>query len=133
MKNLFRRSALCLLLLFSAATRLYAEEPLSDRPIDPGQLTRVAFGSYSHWLQPWRGYLETTPATRFLDGIGIVLNTHRGEDNEQILRMFAKCGFKHVRVEIPWGAVNFDDETRLNNAADAAARLRACRDDDERR
>jgi len=127
MKNLFRRSALCLLLLFSAATRLYAEEPLSDRPIDPGQLTRVAFGSYSHWLQPWRGYLETTPATRFLDGIGIVLNTHRGEDNEQILRMFAKCGFKHVRVEIPWGAVNFDDETRLNNAADAAARLRACR------
>src|ERR1700676_5498072 len=102
MKNLSRRLALCLLLAaahFSTSAQSHTEEPLSDRPIDPGQLTRVAFGSYSHWLQPWRGYLETVPAARFLDGLGIVVNVRRDEDAEQILRMCAKSGFKDARGE----------------------------------
>lgn len=105
-----------------------AEElPLSSKTIDPEQLTRVRFGSYSHWLQPWRGYLETMPASHFLNGLGIVLNTHRGEDADQLLRMCAKNGIKHVRIEIGWGSVNFDDETKLNNAKDIASRLLACK------
>jgi len=102
-------------------------EPISNEPIDPGQLTRVTFGSYSHWLQPWRGYLETMPAAQFLDGLGIGLNTHRGEDPEQILRMCAKNGIKHARIEIGWGNLDYDDETKIHNAKDLAARLLACK------
>jgi len=105
---------------------LRAEGPASDKPIDPRQLTRVTFGSYSHWLQPWRGYLETMPAGHFLNGLGIVVNTHRGEDVEQILRMCAKNGIQHGRIEIGWGNLSYADESKLNNAKDAVARLRAC-------
>ena len=104
-----------------------AAGPVGDAPIDPRYLTRVSFGSYSHWLQPWRGYLETVPATRFLDGLGVVLNTHRGEDDDQLLRMCARSGFKHVRIEIGWGSLDFDDETRIHNGPQIAARLRAAR------
>ena len=115
------------ILVFAAAPMLRAEEAVSGAPIDPAQLTRVSFGSYSHWLQPWRGYLETMPASRFLDGLGIVLNVHRGEDAEQVLRMCASNGIRHVRVEIGWGNLDYDDETKLHNAKDAATRLLACK------
>jgi hypothetical protein len=71
------------------------------RPIDPAHLTNVAFGSHSHWLQPWRGYLETMPATQFLDGLGIGLNTHRGEDPMQILRMCAASRARCARIWTP--------------------------------
>ena len=112
-------------LTLCAATR--AETPISGRPIDSEHLTRITFGSYSHWLQPWRGYLETMPASHFLDGLGIVLNTHRGEDAQQILRMCADNGIRHARIEIGWGNLDYDDETRLRNANAAVERLLACK------
>jgi hypothetical protein len=123
MKPIISHLAFCLV----AAASLRAAEPIFNKPIDPKQLTRVSFGSYSHWLQPWRGYLETMPAAHFLDGLGIVLNTHRGEDAGQILRMCAKNGIKHARVELGWGNLDYDDETKIHNAKDAAARLLACK------
>jgi hypothetical protein len=98
-----------------------------DPPIDPRQQTDVTFGRYSHWLQPWRGYLETMPVTQFLNGLGIGLNTHRGEDAGQILQMCARNGIRNVRIEIGWGNFDYDDETKLHNAPDFAARLLACR------
>jgi len=116
-----------LLCLILAAASLHAAEPISTNPIDPGQLTRVTFGAHSHWLQPWRAYLETMPASRFLDGLGIVLNTNRGEDAAQILRMCARNGIKHVRVEIGWGHLDYDDETKMPGSQDVAARLLACK------
>lgn len=96
-------------------------------PIDPGHLTQVAFGSYSHWLQPWRGYLETIPANQFLNGLGIVLNTHRGEDVNQILQMCSRHGIKHVRIEIGWGNLDYRDEAKIKNSKDLTVRLQACR------
>ena len=76
---------------------------------------------------PGAGYLETVPAAQFLDGLGIGLNTHRGEDANQILRMCAKNGIRQVRIEIGWASLNYDDETKLNNAQDIATRLLACK------
>jgi hypothetical protein len=61
------QGTLSLVCLLIAATSLPAVEPISNEPIDPAQLTRVAFGSYSHWLQPWRGYFETMPAIVTMD------------------------------------------------------------------
>lgn len=120
-------SLLITISILTAIPLLCAEEPVSGLPIDPAYLERVSFGSISHWLQPWRGYLETMPASRFLDGLGIMLNTHRGEDAGQILRMCALNGIRHARVEIGWGNLDYDDETKLRNARDAATRLLACK------
>ncbi|WP_038171240.1 hypothetical protein [Verrucomicrobium sp. BvORR106] len=100
---------------------------VGGHPIDPGHLTQVAFGTYSHWLQPWRGYLETIPAHQFLNGLGIVLNTHRGEDVNQILQMCARHGIKHVRIEIGWGNLDYRDEAKIKNSKDLAIRLQASR------
>jgi len=112
--------------LAAGVARAAEVAPISAGPINPAQLTRVEFGSYSHWLQPWRGYLETMPATQFLDGLGIVLNTHGGADAGQLLHMCAKNGIRHVRIEIGWGNLDYHDDTKLHNAADAALRLQAC-------
>jgi hypothetical protein len=30
--------------------------------VDPMQQTALAFGARSHWLQPWRAYLDTVPS-----------------------------------------------------------------------
>ncbi|WP_265592832.1 hypothetical protein [Verrucomicrobium sp. BvORR034] len=100
---------------------------VGTNPIDPGHLTQVVFGSYSHWLQPWRGYLETIPASQFLNGLGIVLNIHRGEDVNQILQMCARHGIKHVRIEIGWGNLDYRDESKIKNSKDLSVRLQACR------
>ena len=100
-----------------------ADDATSAPPIDPRQLTAVTFGSYSHWLQPWRAYLETVPASRFLDGIGIVLNS-----DPVVLPICAKYGIRQARIEIGWGSIDFADETRLDNAVNLSARLKACRD-----
>lgn len=127
MKAVFFNLACCLL---TSGALGVAEptfnEPISNEPINPEQLTRITFGNYSHWLQPWRGYLETMPATHFLDGLGIVLNTGRGEDAGPILKMCAKNGIKHARIEIGWGNLDYDDERNIHNTEDLAARLQAC-------
>ena len=110
-----------------AAGAVSSPGAVGTSPIDPGHLTQLTFGSYSHWLQPWRGYLETIPAHQFLEGLGIVLNTHRGEDVNQILQMCARHGIKHVRIEIGWGNLDYRDESKIKNRKDLAVRLQACR------
>ncbi len=78
---------------------------------DQTQFTSIPFGSHSHWLQPWRAYLETIPATTFLNGIGIVVNN--STNPELIAHMLAKHGFVRARIEISWNSLDFDDETKL--------------------
>lgn len=88
--------------------------------INPAYLTKLSFGSHSHWIQPWRAYLETLPAKDFLDGIGIVWNVQNSIDNpEPIAQMLAKYGFTRVRVEIGWNHLDFEDETKLISRSEA--------------
>ena len=84
--------------------------------IDSAYLTSIPFGTHSHWIQPWRAYMETVPAHKFLDGIGIVWNVSQSGEPELIAAMLAKHGFKRVRVEIGWGAIDYDDETQIIKA-----------------
>lgn len=91
---------------------------------DPAYYTSLPFGFYSHWLQPWRAYLETVPATQFLDGIGINFNV--GDSHpELIAQMLARHGVRGARIEIAWGDIHYDDETQLNHAAKHARVLQA--------
>ena len=41
--------------------------PATTPTVDPRQQTALAFGDRSHWLQPWKAYMETPPVTRLLD------------------------------------------------------------------
>ena len=76
---------------------------------DP-RLLDVPWGNYSFIRQGWRGYLETVPAARYRDGLGVVWGRtppHRSAD--EIATMLAWAGFRRVRLEIPWGSVRWDE------------------------
>ena len=92
---------------------------------DPDQQTKIGFGARSHWAQPWRAYLETVPATTFLNGTGI--NYSPQGDPDLRLQHLTRHGLSRIRLEIGWGSLNFDDETKLNNADRLRPILRACR------
>jgi hypothetical protein len=100
--------------------------PLSTPYTDPPQFTKVEFGKHSHWAQPWRAYLETTPATTFLNGTGVAFKLG-GADADLAAEMLARHGIHHARIEIGWDSLNYDDETQLNDAVALGAQLRACK------
>ena len=82
--------------------------------INSGYLDNIPFGSHSHWIQPWRAYLETIPAQKFLDGIGVVWNIQNSVGNPEIVaQMLAKHGFTRVRLEIGWNHLDYDDEAKF--------------------
>jgi hypothetical protein len=97
------------------------------RPIDPRQQTALAFGERSHWLQPWRAYLDTVPATRLRDSIGINFNVEP-EEAERTARLLARSGFRRARVEFAWGTLDYEDPTRFEDPSRVAALLGALRD-----
>src|SRR5438445_548536 len=74
---------------------------LSD-PIDPFQQTALPFGQRSHWLQPWRAYFTTVPATTLRRAIGINFNVTPGQA-DATARLLADSGFRRARIEIGWG------------------------------
>src|SRR5688572_19027275 len=88
-------------------------EALTDT-IDPAQQTAVAFGERSHWLQPWRAYLDTVPAARLRDAIGINFNVEPGEA-AAAARLLARSGFARARVEIGWGSFSYDEPSKLQD------------------
>lgn len=83
---------------------------------DPA-LLEVPWGNFSFVRQGWRGYLETVPGTRYREGLGVVWGQsppHKSAD--EIAAILAWAGFTRVRLEIPWGAVRWD-ETGLDEAS----------------
>ncbi len=97
-------------------------------PIDPTQQTLLEFGDRSHWLQPWRGYLDTVPATKLRDALGINIGDVPAAQVPALARLLAASGIKRVRYEIGWGSIDFDDPTRLSNADAVRTVLSALRD-----
>ena len=99
----------CLLWLLCPALR--GAPRAADCYTDPDQQTKITFGARSHWAQPWRAYLETMPATTFLNGTGI--NYSSQGDPDMRIQHLARHGFAHVRLEVGWGNVSFQDEAKL--------------------
>lgn len=91
--------------------------------IDPQQF-EVPWPKMSHYRQPWRGFLETRSSEDFLRGIGV--NLHIPNENEELaVRLLAEAGFRTFRIEVGWGAMNWD-ETRLNNEEQIRRRFELC-------
>ncbi len=128
-----RRLLLGSTLALAWAANLRAESPpVASRGraiayIDERHLTALPFGAHSYWLQPWRAYQETVPATRFLEAQGIGLTLPQGESPELIARMLADHGITRGRIEIGWASLHFDDETRLNDQERLKSLLLACK------
>ncbi|MBC7880911.1 MAG: hypothetical protein H7Y37_06205 [Anaerolineae bacterium] len=73
------------------------------------------FGYRSHWLQPWRSYLETMPATVLVNGMGVNLNLtfDNSADPALLIQMLAKHGIRHARIEIGWNNIDYSNESQL--------------------
>lgn len=108
--------------------------PIGNPFIDPKQLN-LKGGQISFYDQPWRGYMETVPASKLLDGIGINYNpvndpsaNNYAVDNAN-LKYLASIGVHDIRIELPWNAVNPNNETQLNtsSAAKYGAIFAACK------
>jgi hypothetical protein len=94
--------------------------------VDPSQLD-LPEPYFSFIRQPWRSYLEATPALTYLDGLGVVWSSQvPGRSEEQIAAELAWAGFRRVRLELPWNAMRWDEEGLTPKAgARTVATLRA--------
>lgn len=93
-----------------------ASAELADPYEDPKQLN-VPFGIISYYNQPWRGYMDTWPASQYLKFPGVVwsLNSQYASPICQILQ---DSGIRSVRIEIGWSNIGWDDN--LTPAAQAS-------------
>jgi Secretion system C-terminal sorting domain len=99
---------------------------LAGKYIDASYFTKINFGSRSHWAQPWRAYQETVPAHQFLNGVGIggpSVDIDGFFNYDLFFEHLSKCGYTNYRIEIGWGNVLYDDETKLGNKADRYAEI----------
>jgi hypothetical protein len=94
--------------------------------VDPTVMAKLPFGTHSHYLQPWRSYLETVSASHFLKGIGVVLDG--GPDTpDRSIEILARSGIAAARLEIPWSDLDFADERHLTREQPFRRVLAACR------
>ena len=106
----------CLAILNPVAIGSSGSAPFSY--VDP-RLLDVPWGNYSFLRQGWRGYLETVPAWRYRDGLGVVWGaTPPNRSADQVAGVLAWAGFHRVRLEVPWGSVKWD-ESGLDEAGTA--------------
>jgi hypothetical protein len=96
-------------------------------PIDPADLTRVPFGRRSFWLQPWRSYLDTWPASRLREALGINFNVTPAEA-DGTARLLASSGFQLARVEISWNQLSYEDPGEFADEASLRKKLVALRE-----
>jgi hypothetical protein len=96
-------------------------------PIDPRHLTQVPFGRRSFWLQPWRSYLDTWPANRLRQALGINFNVTPTEA-DGTARLLASSGFRLARVEISWNQVSYSDPNEFVGEAGMRRKLVALRE-----
>lgn len=118
---------LAALVLALPAARAAADPPIVGSVtnyVDPAQLTDLQFGDRSHWLQPWRAYMDTWSGTRMLDSIGMNFNVN-ASDASATAHLLADSGFRRARISEPWGMLDYDTPGVLTNDSDFRTTLSA--------
>jgi len=82
---------------------------------DPLQAT-VRFGQKSYWLAPWRAWMDTWPAARFLRMPGVNFNVHEPGEFEPVATILAEAGITGARVEVGWGSFRYENPAQLVDA-----------------
>jgi hypothetical protein len=113
--------------LFTVTAAAPAPGGVVADPIDSRYLTGVPFGRRSFWIQPWRSYLDTWPASRLLDAVGINFNVNAGEA-DGTARLLGDSGFSLARIELSWNTLSYADPDRFLDEAGVRRRLVAMRD-----
>lgn len=74
---------------------------------DPAQ-TPPPFGVMSYYSQPWRGYMDTWPASKWLGVPGVGWG---GDDKyaPAMAQLMGECGICYARIEIGWGSLDWND------------------------
>ena len=90
----------------------------------PAPVTALWTGSHSHWLQPWRTMLATRTIDEIRDGLGIQNNDL---DHPESLAMFARIGFRHMRMGVNWSFVSMRDPGLVPHDEAAAPTIRYAR------
>jgi hypothetical protein len=82
---------------------------LAGNYTDPAYLNDQGFNINSQWIYPARSYLQTVPASTFINGVGINWN---GTQNVNVVgQMLSNYGFKSVRIEVEWSALDYATES----------------------
>jgi hypothetical protein len=63
---------------------------------------------------PWRAYLQTQPASVFVNGVGVNLNL-TGQNANLIAEMLAKHGITRGRIEVGWGSLDYQTASKIPN------------------
>jgi hypothetical protein len=110
--------------------------PAGARAADPVTVTNytdpaqtLAWGTDSHWKQPWRSYMDTVPAKTLLNAIGINFNV-KAAWADTTATLLKESGFKRARIEVSWRAINYEHPDRMNEneREDLVAKLTALRE-----
>ncbi len=72
-----------------------------SNPIDPSQQTSLPFGARSQWLQPWRAYMDTQPASMLRNAVGINFDVS-AQNAAATANVLSQSGFTRARLEIGW-------------------------------
>ncbi len=98
-------------------------------PIDPRFLTDLPFGKRSFWVQPWRAYLDTLPASRLQEALGANFPTNPSQA-DATARLLHDSGFTLARIGINWDALSYSEPNtfRASNLASIQTRLTAMRE-----
>src|SRR6476620_3413446 len=73
---------------------------------------QIPMYQYSHYLQPWKSYMDTPTGSQLLNCIGINFNVN-SKYALATARTLAQCGFKEARMEIGWGNFQYNDPTQI--------------------
>jgi hypothetical protein len=92
-------------------------------PIDPHYLSGLPFGASSFWVQPWRAYLDTWPASRLLEAVGINFNVG-AKEAEGTAQLLQDSGFKLARIGVPWNAISYSNPSALLPADESSLTTR---------
>ena len=93
-------------------------------PIDSAEQTLLPWNIRSHWLQPWRAYLDTPPASMLRDAVGINFNVP-AQYAEPVASLLGDSGFRRARIEIGWGAMSYANPDQIQDPAPFDAKLSA--------
>src|SRR5262249_37856784 len=88
------------------------------------QQTDLRFGFRSHWLQPWRAYLDTRPASVLRNAVAINFNVSP-RYAMSVAQLLAQSGFRRARVEVSWDAMLYANPSQLRDPASLDALLSA--------
>ena len=66
-------------------------------------------GFLSYYTQPWRAYMDTWPADRFLESMGVNFNIG-AKNAEAVAQILSESGIRQARIEFGWGDFDYHTE-----------------------